>query len=365
MKYSRFEVRTQSREYPIFVGFDLLNNVGEFLDRSTERVFVISDDMIPELHLNSLTQGLEASGIETTTKLIKAGESLKNLETVRNLYNFLAENLASRSDTIVALGGGVIGDIAGFVASTFKRGLSLVQIPTTLLAQVDSAVGGKTGVNLDEGKNLVGTFYQPHVVIVDVSTINSLPSSDFVAGLAEVIKYGVIMDQELFQMLIDGKDEILGRNPDAISKVVERSLRNKARIIEVDEREERGRREILNFGHTIGHALETTSNHSILHGKAVAIGMVEEARIAVRMGLLDNSVLESLRFVLSLYGLPTEIPDGLDIIQLNKIMRQDKKVRHGQLTIPILVGLGKTEMKIVDTDSNLNLIKRNGVESKC
>ena len=284
---------------------------------------------------------------------------------MKSLYNFLSESLASRSDTIVALGGGVIGDIVGFVASTFKRGLNLVQIPTTLLAQVDSAIGGKTGVNLDEGKNLVGTFYQPHVVIADVSTLSSLPLGDFVSGLAEVIKYGFIMDEKLFRILIDRKEEIVRRDPEVISKIVERSLRNKARIVELDEREERGKREILNFGHTIGHAIETCSHYSVLHGQAVAIGMVEEARIAVRMGLLDKSVLESLILTLSMFGLPTEIPEGMDVIQLNSIMQQDKKVRHGRLTIPMLVGLGKTEMKIVDSDSNLNLIRRNGVDSKC
>ncbi|MBY8996989.1 MAG: 3-dehydroquinate synthase [Candidatus Thorarchaeota archaeon] len=365
MKFTRFEVNTNSRKYPVIVGHDILNSVGEFLDSSTTRVFVISDDMIPELYLDSLIQGLEASGIETTTKLLKAGESLKTLETVKSLYDFLGENLASRSDTIVALGGGVIGDTAGFVASTFKRGLNLVQVPTTLLAQVDSAIGGKTGVNLEVGKNLVGTFYQPHAVIVDVSTLSSLPSSDFVSGLAEVIKYGFIMDKKLFQILIDNKVEVVRRDPDVISKIVERALRNKARIVEADEREERGKREILNFGHTVGHAIETYSNHSILHGQAVAIGMVEEARITVRMGLLENSVLESLIFILSLFGLPTEIPNGMDVTQLNSIMLQDKKVRHGRLMIPMLVDLGKTEMKMIDLDNNLNLIRRNGVESKC
>ena len=173
------------------------------------------------------------------------------------------------------------------------------------------------------------------------------------------------MDLELFQILNDRNEEILHRNPKVISMIVEKALRNKARVVEEDEREERGHREILNFGHTIGHAIETHSGHSVLHGQAVAIGMVEEARIAVRMGLLDSSVLESLILVVSKFGLPTEIPSEMATIQLNSIIRQDKKVRHGRLTIPILVGLGKTEMRTVEPDNILKLIRQNGVVTRC
>jgi 3-dehydroquinate synthase len=362
MKYSRFEVNAQSRDYSVYVGQKLLNEVGEFLAGSTERAFVISDEGVPKIYSRLLIQGLEAAGIETKIIILQSGEFLKTLDSVKTLYKFLAENLASRSDTIIALGGGVIGDIAGFVASTFKRGMKLVQLPTTLLSQVDSALGGKTGVNLVEGKNLIGTFYQPNAIIVDVSTLKTLPSSEFVAGLAEVIKYGVIMDDELVQILIDRRDEIISKDLDTISGLVERSLKNKKRIVEEDETEERGRREILNFGHTIGHAIETCSNHSILHGQAVAIGMVEEARLAVRKGYLNKPALESLIQVLSLFGLPTEIPDEIDINKLNAVMRQDKKVRNGQLTIPMLVGLGRTEMMVV---SNLNLTRSNGDNIQC
>ena len=365
MTVVKFEVRTQSRNYPVIVGENILERIGEFLSEETKRVFVITDEVISKYYLDSLIQGFESSSIKAIVKILHSGEALKTLDSVKILYNFMTENLASRSDTIVALGGGVIGDMAGFVASTFKRGLGFVQVPTTLLAQVDSAIGGKTGVNLDVGKNLVGTFYQPHAVIIDVCTLDSLPSSEFASGLAEVIKYGVTMDQELFQILIDNKNEIILKNPKIISKIVERALRNKAQIVEVDEREERGKREILNFGHTIGHAIEIFSNHSVLHGQAVAMGMVGEARLAVRMGLLDNSVLESLISVLSLFGLPTDIPDEIDVKQLNAIMQQDKKVRDGRLTIPMLVGLGKTRMKVVDSVNNLNLIRSNGEDIQC
>ncbi len=365
MTLSRFNVRTDSKVYPVIIGQDIIDRIGDLIDGSIGRGFIVTDNVISEIYLDSLIQGLKSSGIETVTKVLQAGESFKTLESVKVLYDFLANELASRSDTLIAFGGGVIGDIAGFVASTFKRGMNLVHVPTTLLAQVDSAVGGKTGVNLSEGKNLVGTFYQPNAVIADVCTLKSLPLDDFVAGLAEVIKYGVIMDHEFFQFLIDNKDEILLRNPELISAIVERALRNKAQIVEEDEREEKGRREILNFGHTVGHAIEICSNHTILHGQAVAIGMVEEARIAVRMGKLDSSILETLIYSLSLFGLSTKIPSGIDVSQLSVIMKQDKKVRKGQLTIPILVGLGKTRMMVVDSVNNLNLVRRNGDDKQC
>jgi 3-dehydroquinate synthase len=354
---SRFTVNAPSRIYPVIIGQNILKGIGELLDESTSRVFVITDDVISELYLENLLSGLKVSNIETITYVLDAGETSKTLSTAETLYNFLLENHASRSDTILALGGGVIGDVAGFVASTFKRGLRLVHVPTTLLAQVDSTLGGKTGVNLSHGKNLVGTFYQPHAVIVDVLTLNSLSFGEFSAGLAEVIKYGVAMDKELFQILIDRKNEILRRDPDTISDIIERSLGNKTRVVEEDETEERGRREVLNFGHTVGHAIETCSNHSITHGQAVAIGMVEEARIAVRGGHLGKPTLESLIMVLTMFGLPTEIPSGLNIQRLNSTMQQDKKVRNGQLTIPMLVGLGETEMMVV---SNLDLIENKG-----
>jgi 3-dehydroquinate synthase len=362
---SRIIVRTNSKEYPVIVGQNLLDRSGDLLDWSIGKAFIVTDEIVSEIYLDSLTQGLISSGIDTEQIVLKAGESLKTLDSVKVLYDFLASKRASRSDTLIALGGGVIGDIAGFVASTFKRGMNLVHVPTTLLAQVDSAVGGKTGFNLSEGKNLVGTFYQPVSVIVDVCTLKSLPTNDFVAGLAEVIKYGVIMDSEFFQLLIDNHKEILLRNPKVISTIVEQALRNKAKIVEADEREERGKREILNFGHTVGHAIEICSNHSVSHGQAVAIGMVEEARMAVSRGLLENSVLESLVNLLSLFGLATEIPDEVDINLIGEVVKQDKKVRNGQLTIPILVGLGKTEMMVVDPFDNLSLIRNEGDNIQC
>jgi 3-dehydroquinate synthase len=354
-----FEITTESRKYPVYVGQNLIERLGEIIGESTERAFVICDNIISDLFLETLIEGLRTSDIQTESRVIQSGESLKSLDSVKVLYEFLSENFAARSDTVIALGGGIVGDITGFVASTYKRGMKLVQVPTTLLAQVDSSVGGKTGINLKEGKNLVGTFYQPHAVVVDVCTLNSLPLSEYIAGLAEVIKYAFTMDPELFEFLIEKKNEILLRNPEVVSIIVEKALRNKARIVENDEREEKGRREVLNFGHTVGHAIEICSNHYVLHGQAVAIGMVEEARMAVRKGLLTESVLELLIYVLLLFGLPTELPDDIDFNQLHRVIKQDKKVSDGQLTIPMLTGIGRTTM-VVDKVDNLDITKVGG-----
>ncbi|MBD3157513.1 MAG: 3-dehydroquinate synthase [Candidatus Lokiarchaeota archaeon] len=342
-----FHVRTKSREYPVHVGHALLPILDQILDQETDRVFIVTDDIVSNIHLKPVLEALQNSEIEISTKILPSGESTKSLDRAQNLYCFLGENLGSRSDAILALGGGVIGDLAGFVASTFKRGMKLLQVPTTLLAQVDASLGGKTAVNLEWGKNLVGTFYQPHRIIADVATLRTLSDDHYATGLAEVIKYSIIMDPKLLQMLKEKRNEIIQRNLETITTIVERCLRNKARIVEKDETEH-GTRQILNFGHTVGHAIETCSEHSISHGEAVAIGMLEEARYAVRIDALDNQFLEELESLLCSFDLPTVIPSSLSKEDLKDVMKQDKKVRHGGLSLPILVELGRVEMKVVD-----------------
>ncbi|MHA1936803.1 MAG: 3-dehydroquinate synthase [Candidatus Thorarchaeota archaeon] len=355
-----FEVTTKSRDYPVCVGENILPNIGESFSETTDRVFVVTDDDVAKILLDSLTSGLSNSGIEAITKVLPSGENIKSLSTAEDMYDFLLKNHGTRSDLLLALGGGVIGDLAGFVASTYKRGMGLIHAPTTLLAQVDSALGGKTGVNMPDGKNLVGTFYQPHAVVADVSVLKTLPDDDFASGLGEVVKYGAIMDNDLLGILMDNRDEILRREPEILSRVVERCLRNKARIVEEDEREEERKREILNFGHTIGHAVETCSKHKIPHGHAVAIGMVEEAHFAVREGFLDDQSLQSLISILSMFGLPTSIPSKVDMKEFEEVIRQDKKVRQGQLMLPVLMELGRTELKAVEPPHAL--IRINGGE---
>ena len=365
MNTTHFEIKTKSKIYQVYIGESLLTNIVDFLDDKPKRVFVITDETVAKLYLETLTQSLKESGVETISEILADGESTKTLDTVFNLYNFLLENEASRSDIIIAFGGGVIGDITGFVASTFKRGLNFLQIPTTLLAQVDSAVGGKTGVNLNGGKNLIGTFYQPSAVIVDVTVLKTLSETDFITGLAEVIKYGVIMDSELLQILIDERNEIVNRESEAIIKIVERSLKNKAHIVGLDEREEYGIREILNFGHTIGHAIESSSSYDIVHGQAVAIGMVEEARFSVDMDLLDIQSFETIVSILESYHLPTSIPDDMKFQQLREIVKHDKKIREGVLRIPILVELGKVEMKSIELSSGQDVITSMERNARC
>ncbi len=365
MTTTHIEIETSSKKYQVHIGNSLLTNVADFLDNTPKRIFVITDETVARLYLETLTQSLVDSGIETISKIVSDGESTKSLSTVIDLYNFLFEHEATRSDTIIALGGGVIGDLTGFVASTFKRGLNLLQIPTTLLAQVDSAVGGKTGVNLNGGKNLVGTFYQPSAVIVDVNLLNTLTEIEFAAGLAEVIKYGVIMDYELLSILIEKRPEIIQRDPEVMMKIIERSLRNKARIVNTDEREELGFREILNFGHTIGHAIESNSVFEILHGEAVAIGMVAEARFSLDMDILDSRSYETISSILESYQLPTQIPEGMEFHILSETMKHDKKMREGVLRMPILVELGKAEMREIELSSNQNMISSLERDEKC
>lgn len=346
---SSFVVNTKTRGYRVHVGHDILRKAASYLSQDAGRVFVITDKVVSKLYLAPLLNGFDELDIATTALTVPAGEESKTLKTANLLIQHILDEKGSRSDTVVALGGGVIGDLSGFVASVIKRGMKLAQIPTTLLAQVDSALGGKTAVNHPLGKNLIGTFYQPHLVVADVHTLKTLPDKDYVDGLSEVVKYAVIIDPQLMDFLLENRDEVLGRNPDTLTSIVKRCLQLKARIVEEDETEENQKRLILNFGHTVGHAIETCSEHQVTHGQAVAIGMVEEARLAIRIGLLGNQSIESLISVLDAFGLPTEIPSNIDLRELNTAMEQDKKIRRGQLVIPVLVGLGRTELRSIDS----------------
>ncbi len=351
MKYTTFDVTATSRSYPVIVGQDLVENASEFIADLGDRAFILTDDTVAELLLEPLSRGMKEVGLKSFTKAVKQGEAMKSLEIAREIYDFFAKNTAARSDVVVALGGGVIGDLAGFVASTFKRGMRLVQIPTTLLSQVDSAIGGKTAVNLPHGKNLVGTFYQPHAVIADVCVLGTLPTCEFRSGLAEVIKYGVSLDKDLFELIRGNRQDILSRTPEVLALVVEKCLRTKAQIVEEDEREEKGEREVLNYGHTVGHAIEVCAGYRLPHGFAVAIGIAEEARFAARLGLFDTDSLELLITTLSMFELPTEIPPTFDADEMELAIRQDKKIRRDKLRVPVLVDIGRTKMMMVDGGS--------------
>ncbi len=360
MVRTQFIVSTLSKRYTVFVGDRLLESPDIILDGLPRRVFIVTDSNVAGLYLERLCRSLRGhdGGIEVHSEVIPAGERSKTLQTAERLYTFLAEHLASRTDMLIALGGGVVGDVTGFVASTFKRGMRLVQVPTTLVAQVDSSLGGKTGINLPSGKNLVGTFYQPDTILADIDTLTTLPEREYISGLAEVIKYGVIIDPQLFRFLERNHRRVIQRDSSALQYIIERCLRHKARIVEHDEREERGLREILNFGHTVGHALEICSDLQYSHGEAVAIGIVCEALLSVNQGLLDPGVPERIRTLLSVFGLPTHVQVDIRPGRLNEVFRQDKKMRMGEIQTPLLRDIGRVEMQVVRPELFLEQLTR-------
>jgi 3-dehydroquinate synthase len=288
---------------------------------------------------------LDAVGISAETSVIPPGEPSKSLAQAERLYDELVTRAADRHTLIVALGGGVVGDLAGFVAATFTRGLPLIMVPTTLLAQVDSSVGGKVGVNHPRAKNLIGAFYQPRGVWIDTATLESLPDREFRCGLAEVVKYGVIASPALFTFLEQNAGAILERDQTALEYIILESCRIKAGVVERDEREEGEERAILNFGHTIGHAIEAVAGYDgpFHHGEAVAAGMVAESRLAARMGLVSSDVVDRQVKLLERFGLPVAAP-GLDLDALIGAMRRDKKNRLGKIRFILPRSIGHVEL---------------------
>jgi 3-dehydroquinate synthase len=273
---------------------------------------------------------------------VPAGEGSKSLATAGELYEQLATLAADRKTPVVAVGGGVVGDLAGFVAATYNRGLPLLMVPTTLLAMVDSSVGGKVGINLPQGKNLVGAFHQPAAVWIDTSFLATLPDREYRSGLAEVVKYGVILDAELFAWLEQNADAVLAREPAAVGRVVARSCRLKADVVERDEREETGLRMVLNYGHTFAHAFEAVGGYGAwLHGEAVAAGMMCASRLAERRGLIQAEVTERQAALLTRFGLPTARRPEWDADRLIEAMRRDKKNVGGRLRFVLPTRLGQ------------------------
>ncbi|MCF2137886.1 MAG: 3-dehydroquinate synthase [Candidatus Thorarchaeota archaeon] len=340
-------IDTKQRTPEFRIGRDLLSDPDTFRSVLQGQVFVITEDNVARHHLDRFLRGIAPLDLKIHTMMIEGGEEHKTLETVVSLYSFLSKTKATRSDTIVAFGGGVVGDVAGFVASTFKRGMNFVQVPTTLLAQVDAAIGGKTGFNLPEGKNLVGTFYRPQGIICDTGTLETLAEEVYKSGLAEVVKYGLIIDPEIIDILRASKKEILERDHFILIGLIARCYKCKNQIISVDEREELGLRELLNYGHTIGHALEAASHFDLTHGEAVSLGMVLETKCAVDEGIVSTDILDMVVSILSSLGLPTVLPTALYTEDIRPFLLQDKKMRGGTLRAPLLVGLGKAKVREV------------------
>jgi 3-dehydroquinate synthase len=313
---------------------------------SCRRALVVTDSHLADLGVPSAYEAaLAAAGISPETVIMPPGERSKSLECAGQLYDFLVSRSADRHVLVVALGGGVIGDLAGFVAATYARGVPLVMAPTTLLAQVDSAIGGKVGINHPLAKNIIGAFHQPAGVWIDTNTLASLPERELRCGLAEVVKYGVILDQDFFAELEQGVDLILARQPQVIRQIVRRSCQLKAAVVASDEREETGRRAILNFGHTVAHAIEAVAGYggAFEHGEAVAVGMVAESRLAVRLGWIGQELVERLARLLARFGLPTHAP-GLDPRRLLEAMNCDKKTDRGKLRFVLPRSIGKVEL---------------------
>jgi 3-dehydroquinate synthase len=328
------------RSYPIHIGPGLLARselIGELL--SQNRVVVVTNTTVKALYLGELVAALAEQGIQTTPIVIPDGESHKNWQTLNTIFDRLIESRCERATTVIALGGGVVGDIAGFAAAVYQRGVPFIQIPTTLLAQVDSSVGGKTAINHASGKNMIGAFYQPRAVIADTDTLSTLSQRELAAGIAEVIKYGLIRDSSFLDWLDLNMERLVNREPEPLAYAIEHSCRMKAEVVELDEHES-GLRAHLNFGHTFGHAIEAGTGYGTwLHGEAVGAGMVLASQLSRRMGYLSSDDVTRISQLLTRAGLPVTAPN-LGSKRYLELMGHDKKVRGGRLQFILLQKLG-------------------------
>jgi 3-dehydroquinate synthase len=336
-----------ARSYPVLVGEGMLPVVGPRLAAAGFQgcCGVVTSERVGQLYAEAVCASLREAGLEPTVVEIPDGEEHKNLAWVAVVYDRLLAAGIDRRSPVVALGGGVVGDLAGFVAGTLLRGLPLVQVPTTLLAQVDAGIGGKTGVNHALGKNLIGVFHQPQFVVADVAALRTLPRRELVAGLAEVIKYGVILDAALFHDVEARLEALLALRADVLVPVVAACARHKAAVVAADEREERGGRAVLNFGHTVGHALEAlTEYRQFLHGEAVAIGMVAAARVSRALGCCEAATVARIEGLLARAGLPTTLPADIRPEALALGMHADKKRAGGHIRFVAVEAIGRTRL---------------------
>lgn len=334
------EVELGARSYPILIGAGLIDRGDLIAPRlGQRRAVVVTNDVVGPLYLERLRSGLAAAGISSRAVVLPDGEAHKDWHTLNSIYDGLLSGHADRGTTLIALGGGVIGDITGFAAATYQRGVPFIQIPTTVLAQVDSSVGGKTAINHPLGKNMIGAFHQPKLVLADTSTLDTLPDRELCAGLAEVIKYGLIRDPEFFDWLDANMERLVARDPDALTFAIERSCRNKAQVVAADETEQ-GERALLNLGHTFGHAIETGLGYGVwLHGEAIAAGTMMAADLSRRLGWIRDSDVARIRAVFERAGLPV-IGPSLGAARYLELMRHDKKVADGRLRLILLERIG-------------------------
>jgi 3-dehydroquinate synthase len=330
-------VESAGGPYEVRLGAGVLDSLPLVLAEvaPASRYVVIADDVVDELYAERVATMLDAAGEPATRLCFPAGEASKTRETWARLSDAMLAAGCGRDCAVVALGGGVVGDIAGFVAATFMRGVPVVQVPTTLLAMVDASVGGKTGVDVPAGKNLIGAFHPPRAVVADPDTLRTLPLEQLRAGLAEAVKHGAIADADHLAWIEASREPLLAAEPAVLAALIRRSVEIKARIVMADEHEQ-GERRLLNFGHTLGHAIEAASGYRLLHGEAVAIGMVLEARLGERLGLTEPGTAEALRQLLDAIGLPTALPPAWDATTVVAATRTDKKAHAGRVRYALL-----------------------------
>ncbi len=345
----------ESNRYYIKIGSGIHNKLGHYVQEyyQGKKIFLVSDKNVYDLHGARINSLLQKSGYQVITYIVPPGEGSKSSKYLQKGYNKLITNNFDRNDFIIAFGGGVVGDLAGYLAATYMRGLPVMQIPTTLLAQVDSSVGGKTAINHPQGKNLIGSFYQPVFVLIDMDFLQTLPEREMKSGMAEVIKYGLINNKKFFAYLKNNKDNVYKLKREVILNIIEKCCQIKAQIVNIDQKE-RGKRVILNFGHTIGHGLEAVSAYKVLkHGEAVAIGMLGAAQISYYLDYISSQELKAIKNIIIDYGFEFALDINTDNIY--QIMKHDKKVKDNKLRWVLLEEIGSP---VVRTDINKDLVTK-------
>lgn len=347
-------VNLADRSYVITIGAEIIERVGDIVSGACKptSAAVVTNTTVAKYYSKGILDSMACAGIRTELITLPSGERFKTLHSIAKIYDAMLDFKMDRRSVIVALGGGVIGDMAGFAAATYMRGIDFIQVPTTLLAQVDASIGGKTGVDLPQGKNLVGAFHQPRAVIIDTRTLDTLPMRELRSGLAEVVKHGIIYDRQYLDFIESNSKELLKRNHEVLEKTICRSVEIKRDVVEADERES-GLRAILNYGHTVGHAVEALSGFGkYRHGEASSIGMVTEALAAEDNGFAESGVTKKIAGVLNKFGLPVDMPVGLDTYEIIRAIELDKKTMGGKIRLALPVEIGKCRV-ISDIDRNM------------
>lgn len=359
---TQLNIQFTNHEYPIYIGENLLSDAS-LLNRHVEsqQVLIVTNETIAPLYLNTVQQAF--ASVQCNVLVLADGEDYKNQQSLLSIYDALACHHHGRDTTLIGLGGGVVGDMTGFAAATWQRGVKYIQLPTTLLAQVDASIGGKTAINHGQAKNMIGSFYQPHAVIMDLNTLTTLPEREFRAGLAEVIKYGVLVGGEFLQRL----DEILAKDltpasTHVLAELIAQCCRIKAEIVQEDEREN-GRRVLLNLGHTFAHALESCTHYQRwLHGEAVAIGLYCAALLSYQLGISPKSVVIALDQLLETAYLPRRIPQDIDLTALHALMFNDKKIKNKLLRLVLIRELGECYLDDQVNDASIRRVLNSAVE---